>query len=116
LNLAEHNVKLLPGVEYEWVVALIADQESRSKDVIASGWIKRVEPSESLKSRLAGATKDELPSLYAAEGIWLDTLATESDLIEARPGNKPLQEERAELLEQVGLTNAAAYAVSRAGD
>jgi Domain of Unknown Function (DUF928) len=116
INLADHNVKLSAGVEYEWVVALIVDQDSRSKDVVASGWIQRVEPSPSLKSQLAGATKAELPSLYAAEGIWLDALAAESDLIEARPDDKPLQEERAALLDQVGLTNAAAYAVSRAGD
>ena len=45
LNLADHNVKLVPGVEYEWVVALVVDPKNRSKDVVASGWIERVEPS-----------------------------------------------------------------------
>jgi hypothetical protein len=113
LNLAEHNVKLLPGVEYEWVVALVVDPENRSKDVIASGWIKRVEPSPSLQSRLENATAEDLPSAYAEEGIWLDTLTALSTLIEARPKDRALQEGRAALLEQVGLTNAAMYAASQ---
>jgi hypothetical protein len=113
LDLAGHNVKLLPGVEYEWVVALVVDPENRSKDVIASGWIKRVEPSPSLRSRLENATREDLPSAYAGEGIWLDTLTAISTLIEMRPRDKSLQEERAALLKQVGLTNAAMYAASQ---
>jgi hypothetical protein len=113
LNLAEHNVKLLPGVEYEWVVALVVDPANRSKDVIASGWIKRMEPSPTLRSRLENATAEDLPSVYAEEGIWLDTLTTLSALIEARPKDKALQQGRAALLEQVGLTNAAMYAASQ---
>jgi hypothetical protein len=113
LNLAEHNVKLVSGVEYEWVVALVVDPENRSKDVVASGWIERVEPSASLRSRLGNASAEDLPSIYAEEGIWLDTLTAISALIETRPNDKSLHEERAGLLEQVGLTNAAMYAVSR---
>jgi hypothetical protein len=114
LNLADHDVKLAPGVEYEWVVALVVDSESRSKDVIASGWIKRVEPSASLKSQLDNATRENLPFVYAGEGIWLDTLTAISDLIDVRPKDRSLQEGRAALLAQVGLTNAAVYVASQA--
>jgi len=116
LNLAEHNVKLSPGVEYEWVVALVVDPENRSKDVFASGWIERVEPSASLRSQLANATEGSLPSVYAGEGIWLDTLTTLSNLIASQPKDRVLQEERAALLEQVGLTNAAMYLSSKLTD
>jgi hypothetical protein len=113
LNLAEHNVKLLTGVEYEWVVALVVDPENRSKDVLASGWIERVEPSPSLRSQIVNATEEHLPFVYAGEGVWLDTLTTLSNLIDSRPTDRVLQEERASLLEQVGLTNAAAYVASK---
>jgi hypothetical protein len=113
LNLAEHNVKLVPGIEYEWVVALVVDPENRSKDVIASGWIKRVEPSPLLRSKLENAVAEDLPSAYAEEGIWLDSLTAMSALIEAQPKDKALQEGRVALLEQVGLTNAATYAASQ---
>jgi regulator of sirC expression with transglutaminase-like and TPR domain len=66
-----------------------------------------------LRSRLENATTENLPSVYAEEGVWLDTLTALSALIEARPKDKALQEERAALLEQVGLTNAAMYATSQ---
>jgi hypothetical protein len=113
LNLADHNVKLVPGVEYEWVVALVVDPKNRSKDVVASGWIERVEPSSSLRSRLENASAEDLPSVYAEEGIWLDTLTAISSLIDARPKDRSLQEARAALLDQVGLTNAATFAASQ---
>ena len=113
LNLADHNVKLVPGVEYEWVVALVVDPKNRSKDVVAGGWIERVEPSTSLRSRLENASAEDLPSVYAEEGIWLDTLTAISALIDAHPKDRPLQEARAGLLDQVGLTNAATYLTSQ---
>lgn len=112
LNLADHNVKLATGVEYEWVVALVVDSENRSKDVIASGWIKRVDPSPSLRSQLDNAARENLPFVYGG-GIWLDTLTAISDLIETRPKDRSLREGRATLLAQVGLTNAAVYVTSQ---
>ena len=112
LNLADHHVKLATGVEYEWVVALVVDSTNRSEDVIASGWIERVDPSPTLRSQLDNATKENLPSIYAGEGIWLDMVTAISDLIKDQPKDKSLQEWRAALLAQVGLTNAAVYAAS----
>lgn len=112
LRLSDHNVKLSTGVEYEWVVALVVDPESRSKDVVASGFIKRVEPSADLSARLANANKTELPSIYANEGIWYDALEALSNELEAAPNDQSLRAEQATLLTQVGLTNAAAYATS----
>src|ERR1043165_9034050 len=49
LKLSEHGVKLSPGVEYQWVIALITDPDNRSSDLVASGVIKRVEPTAELK-------------------------------------------------------------------
>jgi hypothetical protein len=109
LNLSDYHVTLSPGVEYEWVVALVVDPESRSKDVIASGFIQRVERSADVAARLANSNKTELPYVYAEEGIWYDALTALSDLIEIQPGNASLRTERAALLEQVGITNAVAF-------
>ena len=44
LKLSDHGVKLAPGVEYQWVVALVTDPDNRSSDLVASGVIKRIEP------------------------------------------------------------------------
>jgi hypothetical protein len=107
VRLSDHGVKLSPGVEYQWVVALITDPDNRSSDLVASGVIKRIEASPELKKSIAAATPDALPGIYAEKGIWYDALTSLSDRIDADPGNKALQEARADLLRQAGLKAAA---------
>jgi hypothetical protein len=106
VRLSDHGVKLTPGVEYQWVVALITDPENRSSDLVASGMIKRIEPDAELKKRVAAAVPDSLPSVYAEAGVWYDALSAISDRIDANPGDKALQETRADLLKQAGLKSA----------
>ena len=107
LKLSDHGVKLIPGVEYQWVVALVTDPENRSTDLVASGVIKRVEPGPALKEKLSQATPASRAGIYAEAGIWYDALAALSDQIEARPEDKSLRRTRADLLRQVGLNTAA---------
>jgi len=113
LKLSDHAVKLSPGVEYQWVVALVTDPDNRSTDLVASGVIKRVAPPADLKEKISQAAPASLAGLYAEAGIWYDALAAVSDQIEAQPGNKALRETRAELLRQVGLNTAAQAELSR---
>lgn len=108
LKLSDQKVKLQPGVEYRWVVALIVDAKNRSKDLVASGFIKRIEPSQELQEKLAKASPNERAAIYAEAGIWHDALAALSDLVEAQPENQAFREQRADLLRQVGLNFAAA--------
>jgi hypothetical protein len=108
LKLSDHNVKLAPNVEYQWVVALVTDPDNRSSDLVASGVIKRIEPSAELKAKLAGADPAARPGIYAEAGIWHDALTALTELIDAQPGNKALRQTRADLLAQVGLKAAAA--------
>ena len=106
LKLSDQGVKLAPGVEYQWVVALITDPDNRSSDLVASGVIKRIEASPALKDKIAKASPESLPGVYAEQGIWYDALSVLSDQIEAQPQNKALLETRADLLRQVGLKAA----------
>jgi hypothetical protein len=112
MKLSDHGVKLVPGVEYQWVVALVTDPDNRSSDLVASGVIKRVEPSADLKEKIAAATPAALPNVYAEAGIWYDALSVLTDQIEASPENKTLRETRADLLRQVGLKAAAGAEVA----
>ena len=112
MKLSDHGVKLSPGVEYQWVVALIEDPDNRSKDLVASGVIKRIEPTADLKEKIAAATPASLPGVYAEAGIWYDALSVLTDQIEANPENKALRETRADLLRQVGLKAAAGSEVA----
>jgi hypothetical protein len=107
LKLSEHGAKLTTGVEYQWVVALIPDPDNRSKDLVASGVIKRIEPTADLKQKVSKASAASLPGVYAEAGIWYDALTVLSDQIDAQPDNKALRQTRADLLQQVGLKAAA---------
>jgi len=107
LKLSDHGLKLAPGIEYQWVVALVTDPDNRSSDLVASGAIKRIEPSAELKAKLAQASPASVPGIYAEAGIWHDALASLSDAIDAQPDNKALRDARADLLRQVGLKAAA---------
>jgi hypothetical protein len=109
LVLAEQGITLKPEVEYQWSVALVPDPEERSKDMVASGTIKHVLPSEALSQRLKAASRTELPYLYAAEGYWYDAIAAISELINQRPHDAGLREQRSALLRQVGLAEAAQH-------
>jgi len=109
LSLEEHGVTLKPGVEYQWFVAVVNDAAQRSGDVVAGGSIKRVGESDAVRVRLAQAAPLQRAAVYAGEGIWYDALDQLSQLIRAEPANYGLRAQRAGLLEQVGLTEAARY-------
>jgi hypothetical protein len=103
IRLADHDVRLEPGVPYRWFVTIVPDSDRRSKDILAGGAIERVEPPEGLAAKLAQARKEETASLYAEAGVWYEALTAISDLIESAPNDAVLRKQRATLLAQVGL-------------
>jgi hypothetical protein len=109
LRLAEHGVALKPGVEYQWFVAAVRNPQQRSNDVLAGGTIKRVAESGALQSQLKQSGQAQWPAVYAEAGIWYDAIDQLSKQIDANRANRKLREERAALLEQVGLRDVAAY-------
>ena len=108
VSLAKHNVTLKPGVSYKWTIAWVPDPANRSQDVIASGAIQRIEPDAKLTAALADAKGLEKAAVYAQHGIWYEALETVSNEIDAAPKNKDLHAQRAALLDQAGLKDAAA--------
>lgn len=98
---------LKPDVEYQWTIAAVADPSQRAGDTISGGSIKRSQPSPALAAKLKAADKAQWPFLYAEEGFWYDALAVLSEQIDAHPADRRLREQRAALLEQVGLKTAA---------
>lgn len=108
IKLARYKIELQPDIPYEWSVAIVPDMENRSKDVIAKGVIKRISPPGNLADRIGKADDLERASAYAQAGIWYDALDAVSNAIEAHPNDESLKEQRASLLKQVGLSEAAA--------
>ncbi len=109
LRLTDHGVSLKPEVEYQWFVAVVKNPDERSKDVLAGGSIKRVPPSEAVRTKLSELGEIMWPAVYAESGLWYDAVDEISKLIQANPADGGLREQRASLLTQAGLSQAAAY-------
>ncbi len=103
VKLADHGVRLVPGVAYRWSVTVISDVNRRSRDILAGGVIERVEPPAGLREKLAAVPGDEYPFVYSEAGLWYDALDSISALIDVRPNDTQLRKQRAALLTQVGL-------------
>lgn len=103
VRLADHGVTLTRGVAYQWSVAAIPDPARRSRDILASGTIQRLEPDPAVSPKFATARGEELASQYARAGFWYDALETVSDLMERSPSDTTPRRYRAALLTQAGL-------------
>jgi Domain of Unknown Function (DUF928) len=108
-DLAKHGITLKPDTEYEWYVSVVPDPDQRSKDVTSGGTIRRVAPDPAVQARAAAAGERQAPLIYAEAGLWYDAIDALSRLIELHPGDAELHAERAALLDQVGLPDAASY-------
>ncbi len=109
IRLADHGVQLRPNVLYKWFVAVITDPDRRSRDIISGGMIEVVSASPDLSARLNQAPKGRQPFVLAEEGLWYDALAGVSERIDAAPKDLSLRKQRAALLDQVGLNEAAEF-------
>lgn len=106
LSLKDAGVTLAPAVDYRWHVALVFDPRMRSSDVTSSGTIRLVPAPDALKAKLAG-NNTVSPAVYAAEGLWYDSIESQMQLINASPGDNQLRDQLDSLLSQVGLTRVA---------
>ena len=109
LRLADHGITLKPGVEYQWFVAVVRNPAQRSNDVVAGGTIKRVTDGDAVRDRVRQTAQAQWPAVYAEAGIWYDAIDQLSKQIGANAANRELREQRAALLEQVGLREAASF-------
>ncbi len=109
LPLANHGVELKPDHEYQWFVAIVRNPAQRSSDILAGGRIRRVAESHAIETKLAQNAKATWPAIYAESGVWYDAIDELSKMINADPHDGRLRAQRAALLDQVGLQDAARY-------
>lgn len=109
LNLADYKVKLVPNAEYEWSIAVVVDPKQRSNDLVSTGVVKLVPPPADIAQKLASAPAAARAAVYAENGYWYDAFDALSQAIQRNPADKRLHEQRAALLDQVALKEAAAY-------
>ena len=109
VRLSDYGVKLIPGERYNWSIALVLDPKRRSNDVIAVGAIERVERAGLDQSALAAVPTTDSFYRFAADGLWYDAVMTISELIESAPADPALRKHRAELLDQVDLSEVGNF-------
>ena len=107
-SLAGTAVKLRSDTEYIWSVSLVLDPRQRSRDVVASGVLKRVSPPGGFE-RKTGASPVDAAIAYAGAGFWYDAVEALSAAVARSPDDRRLRELRAGLMEQVGLKEAASF-------
>lgn len=91
------------GKNYQWYFSMICDPKDRSADVVVDGWIQRVEADPILQSEIQKAKPSDRVSLYAANGIWYDTVAAMVASRQSTPNNSTVSREWSDLLKSVGL-------------
>ncbi len=87
------------GKDYMWSVAMVCEPGDRLQDVVAQGYIRRVQPDSNLTSQLANAAPLSQADVYGKAGIWFETLNTLAQLRKAQPTNPKLAASWQELLE-----------------
>lgn len=110
IALADLDVHLKPGVQYQWSVAVVLDQGQRSGDILSSGMIEYIEPPAGILASAEKASGEARVARYAAAGLWYDALQSLDELIRSGTDVTRFRQMRASLLQQVGL-NAVAAAV-----
>jgi hypothetical protein len=103
IRLAEHGIRIQPGIAYRWYVAVVPDAGRRSRDILAGGTVERIVPPADLSSTLSTAGRAERVAVYAGAGLWYDALTAVTTLVEQSPGDSVPRQQRAALLKQVGL-------------
>ena len=74
IALAEHGVRLAPDTDYRWHIAVVLNKAHRSRDIVASGVIRRVELQPDQVARLARLQPAESVAFHAQQGYWYDAL------------------------------------------
>jgi hypothetical protein len=105
--LAGTPVILNDGSNYQWSVTVVQSPKEPSRNIVASGMIRPVASVPNGLVMPAGATGSS--TSYASAGLWYDALDAISQAIRQAPANRQLRLQRAELLDDVGLHEAAAF-------
>jgi hypothetical protein len=95
------------GKSYSWEFTLILDKLDASANSYLSGSITRVETNAEIKAILAPRLVSKQPGVYAANGIWYESLASLAQLRCTNPNDATIASDWQSLLQQVGLPQIA---------
>lgn len=91
------------GKFYSWDFYLVFDSEEPSMTPSTSGWITRVQVKSDVNRELNNASAVAKPAIYAANGIWHDSLTSLAKLRCEDPKDLTLASKWRSLIDQIGL-------------
>lgn len=95
------------GKSYTWEFDLVLNKTDHSSDPSVSGSITRVEANSEIKGILEKTLVLKQPGVYAANGIWYESLASLAQLRCTNPNDATIASDWQSLLQQVGLPEIA---------
>ena len=105
---ADNAASLEVGKNYHWYFTIKCNPNDTEADIVVSGWINRVDMTQTLKDRLdQAASAGERLSIYAQESLWYEYLNTLADLRRSEPTDSALTVKWTELLSSVELEKIA---------
>ncbi|MEG4321890.1 MULTISPECIES: DUF928 domain-containing protein [unclassified Microcoleus] len=105
-NKGESKKSLEVNQRYQWSFS-VACNDDPSGNYFVKGFVKRIEPEETLKKNLANPDPMARAIAYAKNGIWYDTLATLAQMRRRAPDDASLKAEWTQLLQSQGLQSVA---------
>lgn len=114
IRLQDYAVRLQSGVIYQWYVQIIPDQQDRTKDAVAGGFLMFREANPDVLTALRQTPKEDAPRVLAEAGLWYDALTALANLITTAQSNQLYRQERAAILKQERLPAVAAWDLSQA--
>jgi hypothetical protein len=87
---------------YRWYFKVACTQQMKNSPYV-EGVVQRINPSLGLAQQLQTANPERKAEIYAANGIWYDTLTTLAQLRFANPNNPTLATDWMNLLQENGL-------------
>jgi hypothetical protein len=100
-------IRLALNADYQWSVTVELSRTEPSRNIVASGMIRRV-AYPGLPTPTSPRASAEASAEYARLGLWYDALDAISTSVQDAPRDGDLRLLRGELLQQVGLVSAAA--------
>ena len=95
------------GKRYQWWFVTVCNPDERAGEYYFKGFVKRIEPQETLKKDLANPDPMARAIVYAKNGIWYDTLTTLAQMRRQAPDDPMLKAEWTQLLQSQKLESIA---------
>lgn len=100
---------------YYWYAEIVCNPDDSSGNAGVDGWVKRIEPNQTLATELGKANESDSlgdslasrASLYAKNGIWYETVTTAIMRIRTNPNDPKATADWEALLTSVGLSEIA---------